>query len=394
MHFLASGSVQMTMLKIAIVHEWLEHFAGSERVIEQLIKRYPQAKIFATVDFLPNSERDFLQGRSVETSFIQKMPFARRFFRHYLGLMPLAVEQWDLSEFDVIISSHHAVAKGVITGPDQLHVSYVHSPMRYAWDMQSSYLRQSRLERGAKSFYIRWLFHRLRNWDVRAAAGVDVFVANSNYIARRIRKVWRREAEVVFPPVDIERFQVGEGVRDEYLIVSRLVPYKRVDLVVEAFKRMPGRRLNVIGGGPDAEMIRARIGDAPNIVYHGKVSDQVLLGYMQSAKAFVFAAEEDFGIVMVEAQACGTPLIVYGRGGAVDIVRAVDDLDGPTGVLFARQSADDIVAAVERFEAEAHLMTPERCRANASRFSETVFQDHMDALIHKHHAEMFPGEGR
>ncbi|MBB2201013.1 glycosyltransferase [Gluconacetobacter tumulisoli] len=371
------------VVKVAIVHEWLEHFAGSERVVEQLLLIFPQAELFAIVDFMPASERGMLGGRKVTTSFIQRLPFARKLFRNYLGLMPIAVEQLDLSGFDLIISSNHAVAKGVITGPDQIHVSYVHSPMRYAWDMQAAYLRQGGMERGLKGLFARWLLHRLRNWDVRSASGVDMFVANSHYIRRRIRKVYRREAAVVYPPVDISRFQVAQRQRDAFVVVSRLVPYKRVDLVVEAFVRMPHRTLIVVGDGPERDRIAALAAGAPNITMRGKVPHDELLELMQGARAFVFAAEEDFGIAMVEAQACGTPLIAFGRGGALDIVRGVEDAGGPTGLLFDRQTSDAIVDAVERFAVLAPLMTPEICRANALRFSEEAFRDSMREVVER-----------
>lgn len=374
----------MKELKVAIVHEWLEHYAGSERVVGELLKVFPQAEIFAVVDFMSQKDRAFLGGRKVHTTFIQKLPFARKHFRNYLGLMPIAVEQFDLSGFDVIISSHHAVAKGILTGPDQYHLCYVHSPMRYAWDMQAAYLRQSGLERGLKGIFVRWLLHRIRTWDVRSAAGVDLFIANSSYIARRIRKVYRRKATVVHPPVDVHRFNVGTeepGQRQRYVVASRQVPYKRVDLVVEAFRRMPDKELVVAGDGPEHEKIRQIAAGARNISIRGRVSDAELLQLMQEARAFVFAAEEDFGIALVEAQACGAPLITYGRGGAVDIVRTADEEGGPTGVLFDEQTPEAIIAAVRRFEAIQPQISPVSCRENSLRFSEEAFRNHIKTLV-------------
>lgn len=374
-------------LRIAIVHEWLEKWAGSEAVIEQLIKCYPDAKIFSTVNFLSEKDKQRLGGRTVQTSFIQKLPFSRRFFRHYLGLMPLAVEQFDLSGFDIVISSHHAVAKGVITGPDQLHVSYVHSPMRYAWDFQATYLRQSGLNKGLKGAYIRWLFHRLRNWDVRAATGVDTFIANSHYIARRIRKTWRRDAFVLPPPVDLGRFSPGKDKKDYYIVVSRLVPYKRVDLVVEAFRKMPDKKLIVVGGGPDEELVRKTAEGAGNISLKGHVSDTELQTLLSQARAFVYAGEEDFGISLVEAQASGVPVLAYGRGGACDIVR-----DGETGLLFDAQTAESIVEAVNRFEREESNMTPERCHENAMAFSNENFRARFMALVEEQWNQFMSGQ--
>ena len=375
-------------MKVAIVHEWLEHYAGSERVLEELLALFPQADLYALVDFVPAAERGFLRGHPVRTSFIQRLPFARRGFRNYLGLMPLAVEQFDLAGYDLVLSSNHAVAKGVITGPDQVHVSYVHSPMRYAWDLQAQYLRQSGLNRGAKGLYARWLLHRLRNWDVRSSNGVDVFVANSSYIADRIRKVYRREAAVVAPPVDVERFMPGAplgaspraALRGAYLVASRFVPYKRVELVVQAFAAMPERRLLVVGDGPERERVRQAAAGHANVEMRPPVAQAELVRLMQGARAFVFAAEEDFGITLVEAQACGVPLIAFGRGGARDIVVDADRAD-PTGVLFGEQTAESLIAAVLRFEAEEARITSAACRANALRFSAAVFRTRMMEVI-------------
>ena len=375
-------------MKVALVHEWLDSYAGSERVLEQLIENWPEADVFAVCDFLPEVERGFLQGRRPRTTFIQRLPFARTRFRWYLGLMPLAIEQLDLAGYDLVISSSHAVAKGVLTGPGQLHVSYVHSPMRYAWDLQHQYLRQAGLERGLKGAYTRWLLHRLRHWDRSSAAGVDVLIANSRYIAERIRKAWRREALVLHPPVDLAGFDIGgfdqgTGPRDDYLIAARMVPYKRVEVVVEAFRRMPQRRLVVVGDGPGAGLVQAAALSAPNIVLRGRVAQLELVRLLQSARAFVFAAEEDFGIGMVEAQACGTPVIAYGRGGARDIIRSAPDAE-PTGIFFAEQTPEAVMDAVARFEALSPAITAAACRRNALRFSREAFRAGIRAIVAEH----------
>ncbi|HEV7268754.1 MAG TPA: glycosyltransferase [Falsiroseomonas sp.] len=354
-------------MKIAIVHEWLDTYAGSERVIEQMLALFPEADLFTVCDFMPEAERGFLRGKVPTTSFIQRLPRARKWFRYYLGLMPLAVEQFDLSGYDLVLSSSHAVAKGVLTGPATLHVSYVHSPMRYAWDLQHQYLRQSGMGGGMKGAVTRWLLGRLRAWDHASAARPDVILANSAWIAERIRKAWRRESKVVHPPVDIEGFPFRPAKGEAYVIASRLVPYKRVELVAEAFRAMPDRQLIVVGDGPSMPRLRAAAAGAPNIAIRGRLPQMELVALLQSARAFVFAAEEDFGIGMVEAQACGTPLIAYGRGGAADIVQ-----DGATGVLFGAQSVEAITEAVRRFEALA--IVPETCRANAERFSRDAFR--------------------
>ncbi|TCZ66894.1 glycosyltransferase [Roseicella aquatilis] len=362
-------------MRVAIVHEWLESYAGSERVVEQLLALWPQADLFAVCDLLPEAERGFLGGRPVRTSFIQTLPLARKHFRKYLALMPLAVEQFDLSGYDLVLSSNHAVAKGVITGPGQLHVSYVHSPMRYAWDLQHQYLRQAGLERGPMSLYTRWLLHRMRLWDQASATRVDDVVANSRYIAERIEKVWRRSSTVIHPPVDVEEFAMGTERGDHYLIAARMVPYKRVELVAEAFRAMPGRRLVICGGGPGMAQVQAAAAGAPNIEIRGRVPQDELVHLTRTARAFVYAAEEDFGIGMVEAQACGTPLIAYARGGSRDIVTP------QTGLLFPEQSAASIAEAVEQFEARAHTIGAEACRQNALRFSVTAFRERFRAHV-------------
>ncbi len=370
----------LSHVKVAVVHEWLDTYSGSERVVEQILHCFPQAAVFTVVDFLPSGQREFLRGCSVTTSFIQRLPFARRYFRSYLGLMPFAVEQFDLANYDLVISSSHAVAKGIITGPDQLHISYVHSPMRYAWDLQHQYLRQANLGRGLKSIYARWLLSRLRQWDVRTAPGVDIFIANSNYIARRIRKAYWRDSEVIHPPVDLEGFQLCDAKDDYYFVVSRQVPYKRVDLIAAAFAAMPDKRLVIVGDGPEHAKVIDAAKRAPNITLRGCVEQDELVRLMQSARALVVAAEEDFGITMVEAQACGTPVISYGRGGATDIV-VTGPHAAPTGILFEEQTTSAIVDAVTRFERLDPGISPQACRANAMRFSIGVFRKRLRDLV-------------
>ncbi|MFC0397034.1 glycosyltransferase family 4 protein [Paraburkholderia rhizosphaerae] len=363
-------------VRVAIVHDWLVTYAGAERVLEQIVACFPGADLFALVDFL--DDRSFIRGKPVKTTFIQKLPKARTRYRSYLPLMPLAIEQLDLSEYDVVISSSHAVAKGVLTGPDQVHVSYVHSPIRYAWDLQHQYLTESKLTSGPKSALARLILHYIRNWDVRTANSVDSFVSNSSFIARRIRKVYQREADVINPPVDVESFAIHEQKEDFYLTASRMVPYKKIDLIVEAFAKMPERRLVVIGDGPDMQKIRAKA--APNVEIMGYQPFAVLRDRMRRAKAFVFAAEEDFGISVVEAQACGTPVIAYGKGGALETVRDLSD-PRPTGLFFEEQTAGSIIAAVENFAAQPDRFSPADCRANAERFSAALFRERFFAHV-------------
>ena len=373
-----AGSVKPPpALKVAVVHDWLTLCAGGERVLEQILNIWPDADLFSVVDFLSDEDRRQLRGKHATTTFIQRLPWARRRYRAYLPLMPLAIEQLDLDRYDLVISSSHAVAKGVITGPDQLHVSYVHSPMRYAWDLQHQYLAEAGLTRGIRSALARLVLHYMRIWDLRSSNGVDHFVANSNFIARRIRKVYRREAEVVHPPVNIDRFSLRSDKEDFYFTASRMVPYKKIPLIVEAFTRMPGRRLVVVGDGPEFE--RARAGAGPNVRMLGYQGNEVLVDHMQRARAFVFAAEEDFGIAPVEAQACGTPVIAYGKGGALETV--VGDGEHRTGLFFGEQTVDAIRDAVERFEALSTPPTPAACRHNAERFGCTLFRRRFSQLV-------------
>lgn len=377
------------MMRIAVVHDWLVTWAGAEQVLDQILALYPQAELFAVCDFLPSSQRNAIQGRDACTTLIQRLPGARRHYRAYLPLMPLAIEQLDLSSYDLVISSSHAVAKGVLTGPDQLHISYVHSPIRYAWDLQHQYLRESGLDRGLKGWVAKWLLHRIRLWDARTANGVDHFVANSKFIAKRIRKVYRRHAEVVHPPVDTSGFTLREQKDDFFLAASRLVPYKKMSVIVEAFSAMPGKRLVVIGDGPEMGRVRSKAG--PNVQIMGYQSFEVLKDHMQRARAFVFAAEEDFGITPVEAQACGTPVIAFGKGGVQETVRGLGQCDAPTGVFFPEQSVKSLVDAVERFELNQLAFSPSACRENALRFSAPVFRKKFSELVDREWAKFAAG---
>ncbi|MEQ5838196.1 glycosyltransferase family 4 protein [Paraburkholderia acidicola] len=356
-------------MRVAIVHDWLVAPGGAEKVLEQIIQCFPDADLFSLVDFL--EDRTPVRGKPVTTSFIQRLPFARRRYRGYLPLMPLAIEQFDLSSYDLIITSSYAVAKGVLVGPDQTHVSYVHSPMRYAWDLQHQYLREAHLIHGPRSWATRALLHYLRGWDARSANGVDCLIANSHFVARRMLKTYRRNAVVIAPPVDVHNFELCERKDDFYLTASRMVPYKRMDLIVEAFTAMPQRKLVVIGDGPQMAELRAKAG--PNVQILGYQPFAVLKDHMQRAQAFVFAAEEDFGIAVVEAQACGTPVITYGKGGALETVVPLGEAQ-PTGVHFAQQSVSAVLDAVDRFERHRAAISPAACRANAERFSAATFR--------------------
>lgn len=378
-------------MKVAFVHEWLVNYAGSERVLEQMLKCYPEADLFSVVDYLEKDERGFILNKSVQTTFVQKLPFAKRKYRQYLALMPLAIEQLDLSSYDVVISSNHAVAKGVITGPDQLHLCMCYSPMRYAWDLQNQYLKESGLDRGLRGWLAKWILHKMRLWDVRTVYGVDGFVAISKFIKRRIKKVYGRDSLVIYPPVDTANFSYSEKKQDYYLTASRMVPYKKIDLIVQAFNLLDGVKLLVIGDGPDYDKIKVKAGK--NVELLGFKSNQELITYMQGAKAFVFAAEEDFGIVPLEAQSCGTPVIAFGKGGAKETIIGFDREgvnhssaklnDPPTGLFFQQQSVEDIRDAVCWFESHGNLIKPSDCHAHAKKFSPDRFRNEFKQYVDK-----------
>jgi glycosyltransferase involved in cell wall biosynthesis len=366
--------------RVAIVHDWLTVYSGAERVLEQLISMHPKCNLFASIDFLADDERAFLGGKKPITSFAQHLPLMRKHYRKFLPLLMFAMEQIDVSRHELVISSSAAIAKGILTGPDQLHISYVHSPMRYAWDLQHEYLHDSGLERGLGGSLARYLLHNARYWDLRTVNGVDHFIANSAFIAKRIWKVYRREATVIYPPVDTHRFQPREDKDDYYLTASRLVPYKKVRTIVEAFSRMPHRRLVVIGDGPEMKRVKEKA--TPNVEILGYQPAAVLKDHMQRAKAFLFAAQEDFGISPVEAQACGTPVIAFGHGGALETIRARNsDSGGPTGLFFEAQTPEAIFDSVQTFERRQEEFTPLACRRNAERFGVDVFRRHYSNFV-------------
>lgn len=370
-------------MRVAIVHDWLTVIGGAERVLQQLLQVFPDADVYSVINCLGPAEREWLGARRYHTSVLQRIPFVGRFYRTLLPLMPLAVEQWDFSGYDLVVSSSYAVVKGVVTSPDTLHVSYVHSPMRYAWDLQGQYVTGW----GPRRLAMAYLLHRIRMWDQLSALRVDKFLANSAFVAGRIRKFYRREAQVVPPPVDLDRFTLSREVGEHFLVVSRMVPYKRVDAIVAAFRSLPELKLTVIGDGPEMERVRALAG--ANVTLLGAQPDEVVTRWMRTCRALVFAAVEDFGITPVEAQACGKPVIALGRGGALETL--VGQGAQPTALFFERQDADSIAAAVRRFVAEEASFDPEACRRNAERFSADRFRAAiLDAVLSARSAATAP----
>jgi len=365
-------------MRVAIVHDWLVDTGGAEKVLDQLLGMYPEADLFSIVNFMESGVLSNLGKRAVFTSFVQKLPFAKKKYRSYLPLMPIAIEQFDLSVYDVVISSSHCVAKGVITGPDQVHICYCYSPIRYAWDLQHQYLKEAGLTRGLNSILARYMLHKMRLWDVRSSYGVDHFIGISNFICKRINKVYRRESELIYPNVEVADFNLEIEKQEYYFTCSRMVPYKKIDLIVKSFSELPDKKLVVIGDGPDMAKIKAVAGS--NVVLLGRQPFLVLKKYMQNAKAFVFAAEEDFGIVPVEAQACGTPVIAFGKGGALETV-----VEGVTGVYFEEQSVASIKRAVSKFErlADSGQFDPVAIREHSKNFSTEVFVEKFSTFVRK-----------
>jgi len=358
-------------MKVAIVHDWFTEKGGAENVVSSLLHLYPDADLFALVDFFDDRQRrKVLQGKNVTTTFIARLPFARKIFRNYLLLFPLAIERLDLRDYDLVISSSYAVAKGVLTGPEQVHICYSHSPMRYAWDMYFPYLKEHHVT-GLKEKFLSYVLHKIRLWDVVSSNRVDWFIANSTLVQKRISKYYRRDSAVIHPPVDSSGFELHETKEDYFFTASRLVPYKKVRMIVEAFVKN-GRRLIVAGSGPELEEIQRMATD--NITVLGYVSDEKMLKLMQNAKAFVFAAYEDFGIVPVEAMACGTPVIAYGRGGVLDSV-----IDGKTGLFFSEQTTDSLNQAVEKFDGA--VFDCEAIAQHAKTFDTKLFEDRLKRFI-------------
>lgn len=374
-------------MKIAFIHEWLTTYGGSEQALESMLELWPDAPIYTLVVDPDGQCKHILDTKTVHTSFIAKLPNAKKWYRNYLPLMPLAIEQFDLREFDVIISCSHAVSHGILTRPDQLHLNYICIPVRYAWHLYFQYLEESNLQSGIKSWVARLTLHYLRLWDVIASSRVDEFVSISKWVGENVQRAYRRTSQVIYPPVLIDDFDFQEEKKDYYLTSSRMVSYKKIDLIVEAFSRMPEKQLVVIGTGPDYEKVKQKA--TSNIQLLGYQPFDILKEKMQNAKAFLFAAEEDFGIVPVEAQACGTPVIAYGKGGALETV-----LEGETGLFFYEQTADAIVDAVEKFEKRETKFSPHVIRENAERFSKERFQAEIKAFVDEKWLEFCQKTGR
>ena len=366
-------------MKVAIIHEWLVTVGGSDKVCKAILDIFPNADIYTLVAKKEICEELGIPWEKVHTSFIQNMPFSKSHHRTYLPLFPLAIEQFDLRGYDVIISSSHCVAKGILKKENQLHICYCHSPIRYAWDMYNEYLEGSGLQKGIKGWLVRYLLHRVRKWDLLSSFRVNYFISNSDYVGKRIKETYRRHSTTIHPNIDISHFELCEKKHDYYLASSRLVSYKKIDIVIEAFNQMPDKKLIVIGGGPDLQAYRKLAKSNINVM--GYQPFDVLKEKMQHAKAFVFAADEDFGMIPIEAESCGTPVIAYGHGGSLETV-----CEGKTGLFFKEQTVESIIDAVTRFESmDEQPFLPSDCRKWAEGFSEERFKKEIKEFVeHKY----------
>jgi len=360
--------------KVALIHDWLTGMRGGEMVLEEFCRLFPDADIF-TLAHQRGSVSELIENRRIIQSPIVKLPFGGEQFRRYLPLFPWAIEAFDLRGYDFILSDSHCVAKGVIPPPDALHIAYIHSPMRYVWDIRTDYLGPAQFGRLGR-LAAGWAAHYLRNWDSLSSARVDQFIANSEHIRLRICKYYRREAAVIHPPVDIERYTIGGSTGDYFITVSALAPYKRVDLAVKACSRL-GLKLKVIGDGPEYKKLKAVSGKTVEFVGH--LSRPQMVEVYQNCLALIHCAEEDFGIAPVEAQACGRPVIAYGRGGALETV--IGSGDCRTGLFFNEQTPEALSAALRHFPSER--FDAETIRRNAERFSRQVFIDKITNFIQK-----------
>tara|TARA_B110000238_G_scaffold84250_1_gene92662 strand:- start:2282 stop:3430 length:1149 start_codon:yes stop_codon:yes gene_type:complete len=371
-------------MKKALIHDWYTVYGGAERCVESFTNIWDDFDHFSLIDDLSDPHRELiLKGKKTKNSFIQKLPFWKKKYRTYLPLFPFAIEQFDLSDYELILSSSSSVAKGVLTKPSQLHIAYVYSPVRYAWDLYHQYLKESKLDSGVKGLIAKYFLFKLRAWDFSTANRPDHYIAISHFVAKRIKKVYNKKALVIYPPVDTDSFTLTTETSDYYITCSRMVPYKKIDLIVEAFSKT-NKKLIVIGDGPDFKKIKKLA--SSNVELKGYVEKDEMLDIIKRAKAFIFAAEEDFGIAPIEAQACGVPVIAYGKGGALETIMGVSsdenfDDKSVTGVFFKEQTSSSLLEAVNYFEKNEASFDRKIIRKNAKRFSKDRFEKEFKETI-------------
>ena len=371
-------------MKKALIHDWYTVYGGAERCVESFTNIWDDFDHFSLIDDLSDPHRELiLKGKKTKNSFVQKLPFWKKKYRTYLPLFPFAIEQFDLSDYELILSSSSSVAKGVLTTPSQLHIAYVYSPVRYAWDLYHQYLKESKLDSGVKGLIAKYFLFKLRAWDFSTANRPDYYIAISHFVAKRIKKVYNKEALVIYPPVDTDSFTLTTETSDYYITCSRMVPYKKIDLIVEAFSKT-NKKLIVIGDGPDFKKIKKLA--SSNVELKGYVEKEEMLDIIKRAKAFIFAAEEDFGIAPIEAQACGVPVIAYGKGGALETIIGVSsdenfDDKSVTGIFFKEQTSSSLLEAVNYFEKNEASFDRKIIRKNAERFSKDRFEKEFKETI-------------
>jgi glycosyltransferase involved in cell wall biosynthesis len=351
-----------TPMKIAIVHDYLNQSGGAERVLECFMDLFPQAPIYTMVSDLSNMPKRF-EHTDIRHSFIQSIPFSKNHYKKMLSLFPIAVEQFDLREYDIILSSSSAFAKGVITNPNQLHICYCYTPMRYVWDLYHQYIEED-VKNPIFRKVLPYVLHKIRMWDCITAQRVDQFISISNSISNRIAKYYGRESTVIYPPVSYDKFKQSDKIEDFFLIVSRMIPYKRIDIAIDAFNKLQ-KPLVIIGDGYDRKRLESLAG--PTITFLGRQPDEVIVDYYSRCKGFLLAGEEDFGITPLEAQSSGRPVIAYGKGGALETV-----INNVTGVFFEESTSEDIIKAVHKFESisfDSHAI-----REHANKFNEARFK--------------------
>ena len=354
----------MKSKKVAIVHDWLCVNGGAEVVLRYLLEIFPTADVYCMVDTL--EDREFLKTHNVYTSVLQKFKFSRKRYKYFMPFMPYLVEQFNLKGYDLVISSSHFVAKGVITHPEQLHIAYIYSPLRYAWDLYFEYLNIGALGSGLNKFFMKLWLHKMRVWDFASAYRADYLISDSDFVKKRIKKYWKREAKTIYPPVDIDASIYEECKDDYYVTLSRLVEYKRIDVIIEAFNEMPDKKLIIIGEGRSRKELE-ELSSSTNIEFRGFLEKREAMKIVSKAKGFVFMAKEDFGIVPIEAQACGTPVVAFGEGGAKETV-----LEDETGVFVKEQNSSSLKDAIDRFE--KLNFSPKRCREFSEKFSVENFK--------------------
>lgn len=363
-------------MKIAIIHDWFINPGGSEKVTSQLIGLYPNADVYCLMEFLgPQDKKKFLENKKVNTSLFQKVPLAKKYYRFFFPVFPQLITQFNLSEYDLIISSSHSIAKGVRTNKNQTHICYIHTPVRYAWDLRKQYLQQ------VKNVFVKTVLGNrlaaLQKWDFETAKDVDYFISNSNYVKARVQKNYHRNSTVVYPPVDVDFFNTPDSKtarKPYFLVVSRLVLYKRVDLIIKAFNQLPEFELIIAGSGPQKKMLQNS--SSKNITFLDYQTDEKIKQYIQEARATVFAANEDFGITPVESQACGTPVIALNRGGYMETV-----VQNKTGLLYPNQTTQSLIQGIRKFVEIEKTFDSEIIRENSIRFGVPRFREEITKFV-------------